>query len=430
MMYKFSIGFFTATNNLSFKLNIDNATEECILAFWQVFGVEFSVEGGVNKIKTESPQKNTPELQERVSKFVDKYKTANPKVNKLKANFAKLEEGEWFLLLPPIELTTNQRYELEMFLLTLNGKQFGYSEKIVEEFFGCVLENYEIINFYLAKNRKIKIGEAYKPGRICRFCKKEQPEVSFSNEAHAISEALGNKKLILNEECDSCNSFFDENIERQFINYHDISRLICNIKNKDNKTPKLKGKNYKAFKDSEAKLNIFLTEKSMQTTEQGAPSKITLKTGEKVALQNLYKALCKFALSVIDSKHIQHFDKTIDWLNGKLQADKLPQVGLLFTNQYIFSEPEIAIYLRNNSDKSIPYAVGEFKFAAYVYVFIIPFASEDNLSFIEANEYQPFLDCFKHYRDAKGFNYLDYSSSDARKLVVNINLEQRENGQQ
>ncbi|MEX6156050.1 HNH endonuclease [Providencia hangzhouensis] len=42
-------------------------------------------------------------------------------------------------------------------------------------------------------------------------------ETSFNKEAHAISEALGNKSIILNEECDNCNEFFDKNIERDFL---------------------------------------------------------------------------------------------------------------------------------------------------------------------------------------------------------------------
>lgn len=422
--YSFGVRFFTATNNLSFSLTVDNVSNEYILDFWKVFGADFI---GVNnnfQIKIESPQKNNAELQKRIGFFVDKYKAVAPAINRLKSSFARLEDNEWFLLLPSVEIATKEKYELEKLLNQFNGSQPVYSNDLIEELFGDVLENYEVKNFDLTKNSKIKVGEGRKEQRVCRFCKASQPQVSFKNEGHAISEALGNKKLILNEECDACNSFFDENIERDFINYHDVSRLIFNIKNKENKTPKIKGKNFSAFKDNKTQLNVFVTENSMQTSEQGVPSKITLNTGEKVALQTLYKALCKFALSIIDTEDMQYFDKTIDWLKGRIHTDKLPRVGLLFSNKIINNQPEITVYQRNNTNKSIPFAVGEFKFAAYLYIFIIPFSSKDDLSFVQESEYEDFLNCFRHYRSTKAIDYQDYSSNIARKLVVTINLEQ------
>lgn len=47
----------------------------------------------------------------------------------------------------------------------------------------------------------------------CRFCGKSTPEVKFQNDAHAIPQLLGNRKLILVDECDACNSFFAAKLE-------------------------------------------------------------------------------------------------------------------------------------------------------------------------------------------------------------------------
>ena len=49
------------------------------------------------------------------------------------------------------------------------------------------------------------IGEPDENKRICRFCGKSVPRVSFKKIAHAIQDALGNKLLFCYEECDTCN---------------------------------------------------------------------------------------------------------------------------------------------------------------------------------------------------------------------------------
>jgi hypothetical protein len=47
-----------------------------------------------------------------------------------------------------------------------------------------------------------------KSERKCRFCGKSNPEVSFKKKAHLIPEFLGNKMLLSDFECDSCNYEF------------------------------------------------------------------------------------------------------------------------------------------------------------------------------------------------------------------------------
>jgi hypothetical protein len=65
---------------------------------------------------------------------------------------------------------------------------------------------YSILAFDVSTTKSI--GEQDKSKRICRFCNNTRANVTFKNIAHAISESLGNKKIILNEECDECNAEF------------------------------------------------------------------------------------------------------------------------------------------------------------------------------------------------------------------------------
>ena len=217
-----------------------------------VFNAEFDTTK--QQINADYKHKNTEEFRSRLENFISKYKNILPQIQQLDSKFKRLEKNEWFFVLPAIEFTTQQKYELEKELNILNNYNSDISEEKVLEIFGCIMNNYELITFDLDKDRKIKIGEDNRDKRICRFCNKKKPDVKFKKEAHAISEALGNKKLILNEECDSCNEFFDENIERDFIYYHDLARTMFGIKNKDNNSPKMKGDNFQFFKSFPQKL--------------------------------------------------------------------------------------------------------------------------------------------------------------------------------
>lgn len=51
---------------------------------------------------------------------------------------------------------------------------------------------------------KIVLGDT--ENRTCRFCGLHEPRVTFRHEAHAIPEALGNRSIFTNYECDSCTS--------------------------------------------------------------------------------------------------------------------------------------------------------------------------------------------------------------------------------
>lgn len=69
------------------------------------------------------------------------------------------------------------------------------------------------------------IGEPDENKRICRFCGKSVPRVSFKKIAHAIQDALGNKLLFCYEECDTCNHDLAM-VEDQFCILMDFRHLL------------------------------------------------------------------------------------------------------------------------------------------------------------------------------------------------------------
>ena len=154
------------------------------------------------------------------------------------------------------------------------GEDFEKMTKEIDELFGVLMDNYEMFAFDADRKNNIKIGESDKSKRVCRYCNKKSPEVSFKKVAHSISEALGNKKIITNDECDACNEKFGEGIENDLILYLNLYRVFFRIRGK-NGIPKLKGKNFEIEIEK-----YFGLDGHIIITNPNAPTSIALKLNE------------------------------------------------------------------------------------------------------------------------------------------------------
>lgn len=91
-----------------------------------------------------------------------------------------------------------------------------------------LLESYFPIKSVDTGHGRIYLGE---PGR-CRYCHKEKPEVSFSEEAHAIPHLLGNNEIFSYDECNSCNKFFGDGYDDDLSKYLGGRRSLSQIRGK------------------------------------------------------------------------------------------------------------------------------------------------------------------------------------------------------
>jgi hypothetical protein len=66
-------------------------------------------------------------------------------------------------------------------------------------------------------------------------------------------------------------------------------------------------------------------------SDNGPPDSLLLKSAHDIAEVNIYKCLCKIALSVINDDYLKYFDKTINWIKSNNEAGsvKLPKMGIL-----------------------------------------------------------------------------------------------------
>lgn len=396
-----------------------------ILELLQCFGANVDIE--TFQITVTSLLQNTELLRESINNYVGKHRAHSPVINKLNDFFKKLEDNEMFYFLPGVkELTQKQTMMTYNELMSLMDKSLDFDDinSRFTETFGEFLDKYTLEG--VISDKKIKIGEGLKSKRICRFCNnKRQKNTTFNQEAHAISESMGNKTVVLNEECDACNKYFSETIERDIDTYFKTLTTFFKVKNKDNKVPKIKGKNFEfshnSDEDGPDHVLIYTLPESVEgSVSSSPPDRIPLQFNAKVRMQNIYKAFVKFSLSVVDDKFLERFNKTINWISTDHFYQHLPKIALLKSYNGFSKGAELKLYLRKDNDTRLPYAVGEFQYTFLKYVFIIPTFDDNERDFTEEVDYQYFWDFFKFFHIESGWEYQNFSNSEEKDFVFNM----------
>lgn len=270
------------------------------------------------------------------------------------------------------------------------------------------------------------IGEPKKDKRVCRFCGRSMPYVKFNKKAHALSEAIGNKLIINNEECDSCNENFSV-IEQDFFNRHAALLSIYNVKGK-NGSRKLKTETVDIF-DQFGIITLEphnLTATSIKYDSNGIGSlelSLVMKYNPHRP-QNIYKCLVKYALSVMETSYVDKFKETIKWItNGKLYIKHLPKV-ILYSTRY-HNHPRIAVFMRNEDYNLFPYAFSIVEFADVGYCFILPLGNDEPITgYMEQN----LVGAFLQFSNRTSFNLVDLSNTNkiVNKQTFTIgNLDKR-----
>lgn len=360
----------------------------------------------------------TPDLYNSIKGLINQQSELSPTLNKLVDYFRNLNENEYFYFIPEMngsKLNSEMMRWVNACLISLHDNK--NVDKVHEELrdYWNIREVYSLETF--GKHREV-IGEPNKQIRICRFCKKGIIDgVTFKTKAHAISEALGNKDLILCEECDQCNNKFGKTIEPDIISFLSLYRTMFGVKGKGGEKD-FKGKLFHVTRTGSG-LNVKINGKP--ESEPGTmPYRLRFQADTKLVSQNIYKALCKYFLSVVKTSELIFFQKTIDWINGDVDLDFLPVIAELMYNNPSMSTPILRTYIRTDSDETLPYAVGEFHFTAYMYVFIVPLCSNDTKKFINGEEYMRFWSFFKTYHEMGEWKYRDFSAKEPKDFGISL----------
>lgn len=303
------------------------------------------------------------------------------------------------------------------------GTPFEQTMEKIHELTSSIYSNYSVIAY--DGHKRVHIGQSQKEYRRCRYCHRTQDDgATFKKIGHTISEGLGNKAIITNDECDECNEYFGQNIEPHFIRFVDPLRVLFGVQGKEHKITKIKGDNFEMelLPDSSKTFNIKIFEEP-QGDSPKKDFRISLKHNTDIIPQYLYKCLVKYAYGIIPEDLLKRFESTSDWLLGKSEHLNLPLIRIEYINGYE-PEPRIVVYIRLNDDVTLPYAIGEFHVLNMIYVFIIPIFTDDESKYCNANGWQNILDILNHW-NSLNWMWKNLSSLEPTQPIMNFNFLKR-----
>lgn len=243
----------------------------------------------------------------------------------------------------------------------------------------------------------VYVGDATKGNRHCRYCSCTD-DGKFSKDAHAISEALGNKHVFSNEECDDCNEYFSHK-EENFLRLMDVRRALYRISGKGANSRVVKGKNFVIRPNEKHEPVIYLKKEMLP---EGIDEKMTfvmkLEPVSAIVNEDIYKALVKYVVGLLPGEELPHFGNTIEWLKGRLVDNDLPTIWMGIHDQ-VFRQPMIDIYINERGMPSTPYCTGVLYSCDVAYMFVVPFVDVDKGRYMKDEELSG------HWRLMKRYNY-------------------------
>lgn len=422
-----ALRIFFMTSNDGMEIALQPITDESAELFNNLMQCFGELKDGCLNIKAE--QQANKETKEKLEKISDEFSPQLPALKNLSKKISDLKEDEYFLILQALPTDTKSKHQLEIYLNFINkkkgqnftGEEFKAELDRAQEMFLDLLDNYNIDQ--PRTDRRTIIGTKNKSSRICRFCEKGISDgATFRKVAHAISEGLGNKNIILADECDSCNEYFGKEIEPQLITHLDIYRAFLGIKGKKG-LPTITFKNGKITHNDE--MAVVITRDFEKISDEEFV--VMLETNNKFNPLKLYKALVKIALSTISSDVMHHFRTTYEWLSSDKGATvELPKIARCVLHSGFTKHPEITNYVRKSDDYSLPHLFSEFRIGSFLYVFIVPFSKKDQLQFVDPAEYESFWNRLEHYATVKTWKFDRLDTSVDIAITERIHIKKGE----
>lgn len=395
-----------------YRQELAAAVQEIVGTFGTIVGeqVELSME-----------QRVTPELRTAIDGLVARYGTALPQLNKLKQKIGRVPDGKYFLLTPGEPASTKDRVMLENHLHSLNHPDAPLNEDASGKLFGLLLEQYDMLQ--PRTDRTTVIGVGKKP-RTCRFCYRTSSETSFKKVAHIIPTALGNDHLKSAEECDECNEYFGRQTEPSLIAMLDVQRVFLGIqgRGKNNGRPTLKFGGDTLFHDGQ---KVVMEARGFARPDSET-LEVTLGNGARLAPMEVYRALVKIVLSVIDEVHLPHLRKTIEWVRHGQHADQpIPTVAHVIIDLPPDPSAQITIYTRRVPHPRLPHVIGEFRLGCYLFAFAVPFSTLDHWDLVGFFDDADFKSTFKHYSAVTHWSQQDLSGTESKTLSARLRFVTR-----
>lgn len=217
--------------------------------------------------------------------------------------------------------------------------------------------------------------------RICALCDRKKPEVTFNSESHTLPAGLGNNKYFSNEECDSCNDMYSEEMEGALASMLGFYRTIKGVRgrkkggqgSKRNErkihTPimKLKDEGEIYFDEVDQTVKMIISENGEYKLEKGTKS---LKVKVPVPKYKPGKAFVSLFKSIwLLMKEDQRAKNSLfkEFLTGKKDAEEFAFYSIFVpgTGHPIV---ELNLFRRKDPNGSTPLHVMSFSFLNHVLI--------------------------------------------------------------
>jgi HNH endonuclease len=223
------------------------------------------------------------------------------------------------------------------------------------------------------------IGE--KNPRCCRFCGTTD-SAHFKKVSHTLPEAIGNKCLFSWDECDKCNDFFGQTIDKDFANYLGIHRTTRQINGK-NGVPKygVPGRRPRLWR---AGPNQFFANSQFDDNFLEidiAAGKGTIKGFKQPYRPNsVFRCLVKIALAIMPMDEIHNFTHTLAWLRQETLSDKNDSAAcfcFISASEMTRNGIDVTLMRRRDSAAKLPYMSFLLAFANHSFQIFLPFCKAD-----------------------------------------------------
>lgn len=231
-----------------------------------------------------------------------------------------------------------------------------------------------------------KVINGQKEGqRRCRFCGRILDETHFAKEAHAITIALGNTKFICADECDDCNEAFGRRLENDATLFFQVFLSLYQVPKRDGTVRQITGRNFEMQMSSEphpfSDLPLLRFHVRDWKDENISVNDVLLfmkdfdLSNKTFIPQNVYKAICKYALSLMPHSLTLHYQRTIEWIQSDTFAQALPKIKIASFDRK-GNEPVMVLFLRRKPSTQYPLCIASLCVANIHLFYILPFSDE------------------------------------------------------
>lgn len=239
------------------------------------------------------------------------------------------------------------------------------------------LSKYETLVYYEPPGSRIT-KRIPKTERICRFCQKISPDVSFKNEPHIIPELLGKNSGVSDFECDNCNQHFSR-YETDFADFLGLVRSFYFTQGKGNiPTFKSPGESLVARMET---LQGGKKALGISDNDKGAIS-VNTETGETTISYlknsytpiNVFKSLIKIALTILPENEFRFYGEINHFISDEENHEYYAQFAqvLNYTTTARITNPCCYIFQRKRNVNEVPKHVFMLYFENFIYQVFIP----------------------------------------------------------